>query len=165
MKVGDLTPDVRNANRGTVRGRAALEASLRQYGAGRSILIDKEGRIIAGNKTLQTAGEIGLEDVIVVQTDGHQVVAVQRMDLDLAKDEQARKLAYADNRVGEMDLEWDAETLLGDIQGGLDLSGLWTELELEKLLASSHSGMEEEQGKLDEKTKVRCPECGHEFAS
>ena len=44
--------DSRNANKGTERGLALLDKSLRQYGAGRSILVDKNGRVIAGNKTL-----------------------------------------------------------------------------------------------------------------
>jgi len=39
-----------NANRGTERGTSALESSLELYGAGRSILLDKNGIIIAGNK-------------------------------------------------------------------------------------------------------------------
>ena len=69
-KVSDLTPDTHNANRGTERGMAMLENSLREFGAGRSILIDREGRVIGGNKTLEKAAEIGLEDVVVVQTDG-----------------------------------------------------------------------------------------------
>ena len=43
-----LTTDPQNANRGTDRGRAALEQSLREYGAGRAVLIDRHGRIIAG---------------------------------------------------------------------------------------------------------------------
>ena len=101
-KLSELTPDHSNANRGTERGRYALEASLRKYGAGRSILIDKHGRIIAGNKTAETAADVGIDDVIVVQTDGRQVVAVQRTDLDLDSNE-ARELAYADNRVGQLD--------------------------------------------------------------
>ena len=33
--IEDLTPDVRNANRGTQRGRGMVEASLREVGAGR----------------------------------------------------------------------------------------------------------------------------------
>ena len=41
-----LTTDPQNANRGTDRGRAALEQSLREYGAGRAVLIDRHGRII-----------------------------------------------------------------------------------------------------------------------
>ncbi len=56
----DLTPDVRNANRGTARGRQLLGASLRAYGAGRSILVDRAGRVIAGNKTLAEARAHGI---------------------------------------------------------------------------------------------------------
>jgi len=133
--ISDFTPDPSNANRGTERGRALLEQSLRQYGAGRSILVDRNGRIIAGNKTLQTAGEIGLDDVIVVQTDGKQIVAVQRMDLNLATDEAARMLAYADNRVGQIDLDFDPEQLLADMTAGLPLEDFWRQDELDALLA------------------------------
>lgn len=88
-KIDDLRLDQRNANRGTERGDLMLERSLQKYGAGRSILVDKKGTVIAGNKTLVKAGEIGIEDVVVVQTDGSKIVAVQRMDLDLAKDNSA----------------------------------------------------------------------------
>ena len=48
--LADLTPDPRNANLGTERGLAMLERSLRETGAGRSILVDRAGRVIAGNK-------------------------------------------------------------------------------------------------------------------
>ena len=97
-KISDLLLDERNANKGTERGNAMIEHSLRQFGAGRSILIDKKGRVIAGNKTLENAAAMGLEDLVVVQTDGTKVVAVQRMDLDLARNPMARELAIADNR-------------------------------------------------------------------
>ena len=43
--IADLTPDEKNANRGTQRGVAMLEDSLRRHGAGRSILVDKHGRV------------------------------------------------------------------------------------------------------------------------
>ena len=132
-KISDLIPDHANANKGTERGRYALEASLRQYGAGRSILLDKDGRIIAGNKTVEVAADVGLEDVIVVQTDGKQIVAVQRTDLDIDS-EAGRGLAYADNRVGQLDLEWDAEQVLADLNAGMDLSGMWKQDELDELL-------------------------------
>ncbi len=58
--LSDLVPDPDNANRGTERGAALLEHSLRQYGAGRSILADKNGVVIAGNKTLEQAAALGL---------------------------------------------------------------------------------------------------------
>ena len=132
-KIAELIPDAANANRGTERGSAMLESSLRQYGAGRSIVVDKAGRVISGNKTLEQAGQIGLEDVIVIQTDGSKLVAVQRTDLDLADGGMARALAYADNRVGEVSLDWDPEQLLADVNAGIDLEGLFREDELAEL--------------------------------
>lgn len=136
IKLSDLQPDVHNANRGTERGRALLEKSLHQYGAGRSILLDKNGRIIAGNKTAETAGEIGIDDVIVVRTKGDKLVAVLREDLDLSDDETAaRMLAYADNRVGQIDLDFDTEVLLEDFNAGFELNEFWFEDELNDLFS------------------------------
>lgn len=116
-----LRPDTRNANKGTARGRSALETSLEKFGAGRSILADRDGNVIAGNKTLEVAVEKGLTPRFV-HTDGHELVVVIRTDLQLDGDDgKARQLAYADNRVAELDLEWDASRLLEDAQVGVDL--------------------------------------------
>src|SRR5215475_13145092 len=97
LRLPDLTADPQNANRGTDRGRDALAQSLRDYGAGRAVLIDRHGRIIAGNKTVEQATRLGLR-LRVVKTDGQQLIAVQRADLDLATDPRAKALAIADNR-------------------------------------------------------------------
>jgi hypothetical protein len=43
LKVTDLIADDKNANKGTDRGRKMVKQSLDDYGAGRSILIDKHG--------------------------------------------------------------------------------------------------------------------------
>lgn len=134
VHISDLRFDDKNANRGTERGDQMLERSLQQYGAGRSILIDKHGNVIAGNKTLGKAGELGFEDVVVVRTDGKKIVAVQRMDLDI-DDPRARELAIADNRTSELDLEWDADVLAALQIEGVDLSQFWTDREMEALMA------------------------------
>jgi DNA modification methylase len=132
--IGDLVPDRKNANRGTVRGLGMVEDSLRQYGAGRSILVDKDGVVIAGNKTLEVAADLGLP-VKVVRTNGQELVVVQREDLDLdGGDGKARELAYADNRSSQVGLDWDLERILADVNEGVDLSGLWGEEELKELL-------------------------------
>jgi DNA modification methylase len=144
IKASELQLDQHNANLGTERGRYALEASLRQYGAGRSILVDKHGRVIAGNKTLETAADVGLDNVIVVQTDGKQIVAVQRMDLDLAQDADARMLAYADNRVAELDLSFDPEAIAADLQAGLPLDMFWQDAELADIVAPLNPPSEED---------------------
>lgn len=131
--IRDLTPDDKNANRGAQRGSGFLEQSLEKFGAGRSILIDKNGRIIAGNKTVEGAASIGLEELIVVPTDGRQIVAVQRTDLDL-DDPKTRELAVYDNRVGQVNLEWDVDVLAQLAADGVELDALWSEDELSELL-------------------------------
>jgi len=161
MKLSDLTPDPNNANRGTERGNSALEASLQQYGAGRSILIDKHGNIIAGNKTAEIAGQVGIESVKVVKTAGNELVAVMRTDLDLTSDPEARALAYADNRVGEISLDWDADAMLEDIGSGLDLSAFWSSKELEILLNPQEATFDEDLAdglELRRVFEVDCPD-------
>lgn len=125
MKLEDsgLKTDLLNANLGTQRGRGLLEKSLRKLGAGRSILADKNGNIIAGNKTIEGAAEIGLP-VRIVETDGKELVVVKRMDLDLYSetDKRGRTLAYADNKIAELDLAWKPELVQADF-APLDLAG------------------------------------------
>ena len=109
-KIADLIQDDRNLNKGTEEGRKLIEKSLRKFGAGRSVLIDKNNRIIAGNKTHENAEAIGMDDVINVETDGRKLVAVKRTDIDLDSPE-GREMALADNATVKVDLEWDTEEL------------------------------------------------------
>ena len=146
--LADLTPDPHNANRGTDRGREALERSLREYGAGRAVLIDRHGRVIAGNKTVERAQALGIP-LRVVKTDGRHLIAVQRDDLDLTTDPRAQALAIADNRVGELDLEWDVEMLKQVQADGLDLSAFWTEAEFAALLGDPAPGLTDENAVLE----------------
>ena len=141
--LGDLSADPCNANRGTTRGRAALGDSLKAYGAGRSVLADREGRVMAGNKTIEQARALGLP-IRVVQSDGHTLVVVQRTDLDLATDPRAKALAIADNRVAELDLEWDPDVLKQLQADGLDLSAFWTPDEFAALFNMSTNGLTDE---------------------
>lgn len=109
-KIQDLIPDDNNFNEGTQYGQHLIEESLRKFGAGRSVLIDKNNRIIAGNKTIENAAAIGLEDVIVVETTGDKIVAVKRTDVDL-NSEKGREMALADNATGMANLKWDYDAL------------------------------------------------------
>ena len=109
-KVHDLIQDDRNLNKGTERGQQLIEKSLRQFGAGRSILVDKNNRIIAGNKTHANAEAAGIDDAVIVETDGSKLVVVKRTDIDLDT-KQGREMALADNATVKVDLEWDTEQL------------------------------------------------------
>lgn len=81
--IESLVPDNKNFNKGTEYGDRLMDESLRKFGLARSIVIDKNNRIIAGNKTAEKAADIGFTDVLVVEVDGNQLVAVKRKDIDL----------------------------------------------------------------------------------
>jgi DNA modification methylase len=108
-KIKDLIPDNKNFNKGTEYGNSLIEKSLRKFGAGRSILIDKNNRIIAGNKTIENASAIGLEDLQIVESDGTKIIAVKRTDIDLDS-KAGRELALADNATAKANIDWDIET-------------------------------------------------------
>lgn len=120
--IDDLTPDAGNFNRHTEFGQKLLEDSLRKFGAGRSVLVDKDGNIIAGNGVVETAASIGLDKIKVVETDGTELVVVRRKDLELDSPE-GRELALADNMTAlkgiDLDLAKVQETL------GDDLAKAW----------------------------------------
>lgn len=129
-KIADLVPDAGNYNKGTEKGRKLIGKSLKKLGAGRSILIDKDGNVIAGNKTLEGAAAAGIDEVIVVRTTGRQIVAVQRTDLEIGS-KKGREMALADNATGAANLSWDLEMMAADgwtekdLEGwGVDLAGV-----------------------------------------
>jgi hypothetical protein len=146
-KIYDLLPDTKNANQGTPEGQAMLEASVKEGGAGRSVLVDKNGRLIGGNKTALAMAQAGIEEVVMVPSDGKKLVVVRRSDLDLSdpEDRRARRLALADNRTGEVSLNWDTQ-VLADLKENFPetLSGMFGEGELEEILRAAPETEEEE---------------------
>lgn len=129
--LGALRPDRRNARRHTPRNIGMIERSLEADGFGRSILLDAAGNIIAGNGVTEAAGHVGLEDVIVVPSDGRKVIAVQRTDVEPGS-ERAIRLAIADNRAQELS-EFDP-VVLASIAEDIDMSDFWREDEIAKIL-------------------------------
>ena len=160
-KLSDLVPDNKNANKGSQRGRGLLEKSLRQFGAGRSLLIDKNNNVLAGNKTLEIAAELDLK-IKTVETDGTELVVVKRTDLDIDS-AQGRGLAIADNRAGEVGLEWDDDVLLELSKSGMvDLSEYWREEEVAKLL--DEPPIEFPEYGADIPVDHQCPRCGFKWS-
>lgn len=153
-RVSQLIPDSKNANLGTERGNAFIERSIREYGLGRSILLDKKGRIIAGNKTVENAGALGIEEVQVIQTDGKRIIAVQRMDLDMAKDPKARELALADNRAAELNLEW-AGDVLAEMGKEIDLQPFFSTSELAAIIGKDAAYGDSPEPQIDKSEALR----------
>jgi DNA modification methylase len=135
IPIAQLVLDDKNANKGTKRGREMLKQSLRNYGAGRSVLVDSKGHVIAGNKTVETARAAGMKNIAVIETDGETLVAVQRRDVEL-NSTKGRELAIADNRVGEVGLEWNPDVLPAL---KIDFNQFWHARELRGILGEIES--------------------------
>ena len=130
VDIRDIIPDDHNFNAGTEKGREMIEKSFRELGAGRSILLDKNNRIIAGNKSQQAAIATGITKVRIVDTEGDEIVAVRRRDVDLDS-KLGRELAFADNATQQVSLAWD-ETELQAVQAdveGFDIADFGFDIE------------------------------------
>lgn len=151
-----LIPDDKNLNKGTEFGKALLDKSFSKFGAGRSILLDRNNRIIAGNKASASYGEQGGEKVIVVETDGKTLVAVKRTDIDLDSKE-GRELALADNATQKADLEWDKDAM-EDVTGewGIDAAEWGVDTDWEKDAETEKEASEDDFDENTDAIEVKC---------
>lgn len=175
VKITELQPDPNNLNQHTQRGHTIVENSMRRRGIGRGILAAGKGVdnpvVLAGNLTLEKAVDAGFENVILVHTTGKDLVVNVRDDI-APNSAEAIALAIEDNESSKQSYNPDVEVLAALAQGeNAVLAALRNE---DKILNSVIEGMglktdvfqpvaSDEQGKLDERDKIKCPNCGHEF--
>jgi hypothetical protein len=125
-----LKPDSKNRRKHGPRNVGMIVDALHQVGAARSIVIDEDNTILAGNATVEAAAQAGIEKLQVVDADGSTIIAVRRSGLT---PEQKRKLALWDNRTAEL-AEWDAEQIAADVDAGESFSEIFTDEELDEIL-------------------------------
>lgn len=107
--------DKNNYRNHSDKNKKLIKKSLENCGAGRSIVIDSENEIIAGNGIYEQAQKLGLKTKII-ETDGSELVVVKR--IDLKTDSRKRKeLALADNAIADK-VEWNYDNI--DIDFGLE---------------------------------------------
>lgn len=103
--------DKRNYRKHSDKNKELINKSLKECGAGRSIVIDKENNIIAGNGIFEQAQKLGLKTKII-ETDGSELVVVKRTDL-ATDDDKRKQLAVMDNSSSDSS-EFDFELLSAD---------------------------------------------------
>ena len=122
--MAELKYDPRNYRIHTDKNKRLIKKSLEDCGTGRSILLDKNDVIIAGNGVYEQALELGLK-VRIVESDGNELIAIRRTDLS-TEDEKRKLLALADNHTSDTSM-FDFAAVVEDF--GIDELGDW-ELEL-----------------------------------
>ncbi len=105
----EIKQDNRNYRRHSDKNKRIIKKSLDEFGAGRSILIDNEGEIIAGNGVMEQWGN---KPIKVVETDGTELIVVKRTDLN-TNDEKRKQLALIDNHASDTS-EFDFDFIKDD---------------------------------------------------
>lgn len=106
-----ITFDKKNYRKHSEQNKKRIRKSLTECGAGRSVLVDKDGCLIAGNGVYEQAEKMGIKTRII-ETDGTELVVVRRTDIR-TDDPKRKTLALADNATSDS-VEWDMETLQAD---------------------------------------------------
>lgn len=163
-KITELVQDDRNLNKGTARGKELIQKSIGQFGAVRGVAVDKDNRIIAGNKTVENAIEQGIEEIIIVETTGKELVVTKRVDTSLDSKE-GREMALADNATVKADLAWDLDEMRAVSDDfGIDTDSWLQEFPQEENLPEELQGLDIDPEKLKEKVVERARdyinECG-----
>jgi len=96
IPIVSIQKDEKNARAHSARNMEAIKASLKEFGQQRPIIIDREGKVVAGNGTLDAALALGWTEIDVTRTD---LVGTR-----------ARAYALADNRTAEL-AAWNDEAL------------------------------------------------------
>lgn len=109
----EIKYDSGNYRKHNDKNKELINKSLKECGAGRSIVIDNEDNIIAGNGIYEQAQKLGLKTK-VVETDGSELVVVKRTDL-ATDDDKRKQLAVMDNSTSDSS-EFDFELLNEDFE-------------------------------------------------
>lgn len=146
--MGEIKLDAHNYRIHDDKNLKLIKRSLKKLGAGRSILIDADGVIIAGNATYQTAQELGIP-VETIKIDGSKVVALQRTDLH-TQDKERKEMALMDNTTSA-NPNYD----YGEIQTDFSTDEL-PELGIEDIPTLAEENAEIVETEVPEQVETRC---------
>lgn len=111
--MSEIKFDKRNYRKHNDKNKELIRKSLEECGAGRSIVIDNDNEIVAGNGLYEQAKKLGIKTKII-ETDGSELVVVKRTDLS-TDDFKRKQLAVMDNSTSDSS-EFDLELLSADFE-------------------------------------------------
>ena len=128
-----------------------IKRSITEFTLVEPLVINKDMTVIGGHQRLKVLKDLQYKEVPCIV-----------VDLDKQKE---KMLNIALNKISG---DWDRprlKDLLEELDSGefdVNMTG-WGEQEIEDLMTEFNPTSIDEQPRLDEKKKVICPECGHEF--
>ena len=135
--LADLKQDPENARLHNPRNIGMIERALQEVGAARSVVVNGDNVILAGNGVYEAAVAAGIENVQIVEADGNTIIAVKRSNLT---PEQEKRLALFDNQTAIL-ADWNIEQIVADLEAGLDLDGIFNQDELSEMLEGFADGL------------------------
>lgn len=134
-----------------------VAAAIREFGFRVPVVAKSDGTVVDGHLRLKAAKKLGLTEVPVVLADDMTDLQIKAFRLSV-------------NKMAEL-AEWDDELLAIELHElnaadfdmallGFDAGELSAAMGLG---ADFTPGTEEDQSRLDEKSPITCPACGHEF--
>lgn len=111
VEITSLLQDDKNANTHTESGDRLLAKSIGELGLGRSVLVDANNKLIAGNGVQRKAVEAGKRKALIVDIDGDTLLVARRSDMNLddPNDPRARQMALIDNSSALAGIQFDFE--------------------------------------------------------
>ena len=134
-----------------------VAAAIREFGFRVPVVAKSDGTVVDGHLRLKAAKKLGLTEVPVVLADDMTDLQIKAFRLSV-------------NKMAEL-AEWDDELLAIELHelnaADFDMALLGfdaSELSIKMGMGADFTpGTEEDQSRLDEKSPIICPACGHEF--
>jgi hypothetical protein len=131
LKLTELKQLPDNPRQRTARGAGMLQESLQRFGALRGVVADEDGKILAGNGTVEAAIAAGMLDAELIPVDGSKLTVLQVSHLSEAE---KRQYAVADNRTTDLST-WNPDVLAAWVEAeAVDLDGFFFPDELDAVL-------------------------------
>lgn len=155
-KLTELKQDPTNFNKHSQFGMGLLEKSMRKDGFVEAGLISEDGVICSGNARQETAVNIGMENVQIIDIDGTKPIYLRKKGLKSGTKE-FKELALQLNAVGKANVVFDCELLEAEVG-----EAVMVEWGVSDKLNESEKKQKEKDLSEGRTTHI-CPNCNTEF--
>lgn len=108
--IKEIVP-IKSYNLGTKRGEDLIKRSIQELGYIRSITIDKNNKLLIGDKVLKSAIKLGEQKFRIIETTGDELIIIKRTDID-ADTKKGQDISFVDNLATFVNLSYDIDYII-----------------------------------------------------